>query len=112
MQNKPIRLISENERLKIEIGASTFIYRRALGSTISQIRRAYTKGGEFDAEGFADEILEKHVLDWRDVLNERDEQVPFSPDKVKYLPDEVRAKLLGAINGISGELEKNWSHTP
>jgi len=93
-----VRLISENERLKIKIESATFYYRRALSSTIANLRNKYTVRGEFDAVGFADEILEQHILD---------KEISFQKELIKFLPDNIKANLLEAINSVGGELEKN-----
>jgi len=102
-----VRLISENERLKIKIESATFYYRRALSSTIANLRNKYTVRGEFDAVGFADEILEQHVLDWKGVYDENDKEISFQKELIKFLPDNIKANLLEAINSVGGELEKN-----
>lgn len=102
-----VRLISEKERLKVKIESATFIYRRALSSTIGELRRKYTDRGEFDSIGFADEILERHLLGWENVFDENDEQVPFDPELIKFLPDKIKAELLNAIDSAGGDLEKN-----
>ena len=93
---KPIRLISETERLSHKIGLSTFFYRRIPNGVSDRLRKAHTNQGQLDAITYGDEILRYCLLDWDNVYGDSG-PVKFSVDLIPLLPDGFKAELLDRI---------------
>jgi len=98
----PVRLIGNDERLVHQIGDTKFYYKRISSDRASAIRRKHTVRGEVDGGKVGFEILETHLLDWENVLDWEDKQVPFSAENIRLIPDEVLGEIITAIGSADG----------
>lgn len=94
-----IKLINQNERLTYEIDGSVFIYRRVLPNDWNEMKKKHTKRGYIDFMSAGFELLETHIIDWKNVTDTNGKEIKFNPDLVRMLPDPVCAELVEAING-------------
>lgn len=101
-----VRIIKNDERLIHQIGDTKFYYKRISSDRASAIRRKHTIRGELDGGKVGFEILESHLLDWENVLDWDDNQIPFNVENIRMIPDEVLAELITAIGSADGTLAK------
>ena len=88
-----ISIIRDSERNEVTIEGSTFIYRRIPASKAMEINRKHNRRGIVDFAEAGFDIVRYCLLDWRDVLDENDEPIPYTPDLINYVPSPVIAEL-------------------
>jgi len=105
-----IQIVRDEERLVYEAEGSKIFYRRISTLRRGGIVRKHTKRGKTDWNAVTKELLEYVVLGWENV-ERAGKPVPYSPELVMLLPEEVLSDLLelcGANIGTeSEEPEKN-----
>jgi len=94
-----IRLISKDEKLKIEVEGSIFYYRRITTVDAIEIKRKHTLKNELDSVAITQEILEENILGWDSVVGEDGNEIDFDKNLLMMLPDKVLTKLASAITG-------------
>lgn len=88
-----IKIIRESERNEVTIEGSTFIYRRIPASVSMKINREHTRKGLIDFAEAGLAIVRYCLLDWRNVLDENDEPIPFTKELIDCIPDPIIAEL-------------------
>lgn len=99
----PIRLISQKEKLKfIDSSGAEFFYRRITAPEYRSIERDKTNRGlvDFDAVGL--ETVKRCLLNWKNIVDQDGKEVPFSSDKVDFLPGAIISILFVEIRSNSG----------
>ncbi|NOY60297.1 MAG: hypothetical protein GXO75_15415 [Calditrichaeota bacterium] len=110
-----LKLITNQEKLKLEFHGATFYYRRTLPLDYKAIVDKHTVRGKLDFDAAMKETLEKYVIGWEGVVDDDGNEVEFKPDLLWQLPDVVHVALFTAIRGVGDgkatieELEKNLS---
>ncbi len=104
----PVKLINQNERLKLEIDGSTFYYRRLKSIERNNIIKKHTRRGEVDFAAAAIEMISTCLLDWDNVYD-GDKKVKFDKNLVDSFPEEVLIEIQKAIGANEGDeaIEKN-----
>lgn len=95
----PIRIISSDERLSINIDGSIFYYRRIKSHEAYQMRQRHTQRGAFNDNTFGNELLERYVLGWDNVLDGKNKKIDFKTEYLADLESPVKVQLIRAING-------------
>ena len=88
-----IKIIRDNERNEVEIEGSTFIYRRISVAKSLEINKRNTRRGVTDFAAAGLEVVKWCLIDWKDVLDEHDEPIEYSPDLVDMIPDNIIGEL-------------------
>ncbi len=96
-----IIIITDDERLVYKMGKSKIFYRRMSPVQARLLRQKHTVEGETDMDAMGKEGMEQHITGWENVKDASGKQVPFSIDKIDYLPGQVRAALTERI--INGD---------
>jgi len=96
-----IIIIAEDERLVYKFGASKIYYRRMSPVQARVLREQHTLNGEIDTESIGREGMERSIVGWEGVKDASGKDVPFSIEKIEYLPGRVRAELTERI--INGD---------
>ena len=99
-----VKILNKDERLVHGIGETNFFYKRISPDRAAAIRRKHTRRGDMNASAAGFEILESHLLGWENVQDWDDNDIPFTPENIRLIPDEVLAELITAISSSDGEL--------
>jgi hypothetical protein len=96
-----ISIISDTERIAIDLSGVRFFARRVLGHEQAQVERLCTsKKGEVDYHKMTDELLKRHVTGWEpnpDPITENGEPAAFSAERLLRLPLDVKNELVGKL---------------
>jgi len=101
MKQDAIVLISDEERMIYKFGASKIYYRRMSPVAARILREQHTHEGEVDTDAIGKEGMERSIIGWEGVKDASGKDVPFSMDKIEYLPGRVRTELTERI--INGD---------
>lgn len=96
MENRPVFLIGNNERLSFQIGDTTFYYRRLPPSHRYALQREYSERGVLDAYGALGMLVAigRYCLrGWDNVLDAEGKPVPYLEEVVEYLPLVVLQRM-------------------
>jgi len=102
-----VKIIQKDEKLVHIAGETTFYYKRISSERASAIRRKHTKRGEMDAGSAGFEMLQTHLLGWENVQDWDDNQVEFTVENIRLIPDEILADLIAAISSSDGVLAES-----
>lgn len=106
----PIQILKEEERHTYELDGSKIQYRRMSTLKRGQVVRRHTRRGKVDWDAVTREMLQYVITGWENVQS-GGQSVPYSPELVTQLPDEVTNEILelsGAAMLQDGEdREKN-----
>jgi len=97
-----VKIIKSDERLILEIGDTKFYYKRITTDHANAIRKRCTVRGEMDGGKAGLEILKGFLLDWDDVRDWDDNEVPFTKENIALIPDAVLADIITAISSADG----------
>lgn len=104
-----IQIIRDDEHLTCEIWGVEFHYKRVAPDKIDQLQREHTRRGEMDGAKVAEALLESSIFNWSGPIHmgKVDEQTPFAPELVKFLPAQVKLALAQVIAGnVDGEHQR------
>jgi len=105
-----LQLISNKEQLKLKIACTDneveVTYRRCTTTAAQAISRNHQAAGKFDGNAAVMETLQKYIVSWKGVVDENGKELPFSPELVEYLPDEVQGEIVAAVRGVKALNEK------
>ena len=94
----PIRIVSEVERNVTHIDGATFYYRRMPFVVRQRLTKQCTERGILNNDAYAQALLEYTVLGWHSIVDQADQEIPFSQANLMLLPEETMVKLLGKIS--------------
>jgi len=97
-----VKLIQDDEKLVLVKGESKFFYKRIKSQVASNLRRQNARRGEVDFTAYGFAVLDSHLLGWEKIQTAEGEDVPFSQDAMRLLPDEILADLVVAIGSADG----------
>lgn len=111
-----LRLIKDDERLVYEIDDEARIYYRRLPNRKrGEIIDRHTKRGTTNWVGATLEMLEHAVIGWEGFyeMNGDDKRVdvPYSLDKVRWIPDDEQTNLFDLLGENTGSVEAKNSGT-
>lgn len=95
----PIKIITEEERLKYEKDGSIIFYRRISTYKRSLIMKRHTKRGKTDFGAVTKDMMEYVVLGWEGVQG-GGKQIAFDPELIPFLPEEDTTEIL-ELSGAS-----------
>ena len=100
----PIVLATDPERIeRLDVGGSVILHTRATGDEVDKVLRSHRDRatGETDHASAANELMERHVVGWENVLDAERNPVPFDasfvPQFVASLGFRERLLLDAAI---------------
>lgn len=96
-----VRIISETERNVFEYDGSKFFYRRISVTQSLAINKRHTKRGIIDHTAAGLEIVQWCLLGWENVEDEQGQEIPYSAELVRCLPDELVNELTVALRESS-----------
>jgi len=99
-----VKLIKDDERLVLYSHGAKFFYRRIRPVERQNIIRKHTKRGDVDWGAASMEMLRLCVKGWEGVGNE-DGEIPFSPELLNDLPEEILIEIMEATGAAEGESE-------
>ena len=99
MEEKQIVLISEDEQFTYRFGESEIYYRRISPAKARMLREMHTKNGRLDNEAFTQDGIRYAITGWKNIKDIHGKDVPFSPDKLDFLPSRVQAELSFRVTG-------------
>jgi hypothetical protein len=102
-----VKIIRKDEKLVHQLGETKFFYKRISSERAGFIRRKHTKRGEMDASAAGFEMLDTHLLGWENVQDWDGNEVEFSVENIRAIPDEVLADLITMISSSEGTLAGN-----
>ena len=94
-------LIDEEERLTYEGDGFKIYYRRIDNERRARFAEQKTRMGTLNAHAFTLAILEWCIIGWDGFFRmkgDRREPIPFETSLIKYIPDDVAAKLIVLID--------------
>jgi len=94
----PIQIVKETERLVYKNDGSKIYYRRISSAKRGFIVKKNTKRGFVDWQAVSKEIMDYIVLGWDNVQDDG-EVLPFDPESIAGLPDDVNLDLLDLSGG-------------
>lgn len=102
-----LQLIRDTEKFSItpkDFSDTEIFYRRCTTTNYQTIVKNHIiKGGKIDLNATGIELMEKHIIGWKGMVDENQKEIPFDVALCRYLPDEVQAELIEAIRGIGGQ---------
>lgn len=104
-----ITLVRDEEKRVYEADGSRIYYRRISTGERHRIVKRHTKRGKTDVVAVTEALLRHAITGWEGVSDGVNE-VPFSPDLVLSLPEDVASDILERASQNSGggeDLEKN-----
>lgn len=111
----PVRLVSEQEKLVVEIEGSKFFYRRIKSIERQNIIRKHSRRGNIlDANWGAatQEMIKLCVTGWENVIDGNGEPIKYEPELIESLPDSVLTRISEAIGSEGGDIAKNSRPAP
>ena len=96
-----IELVKKEEKLTYESCGSTIFYRRISTLKRGAIIRRHTKRGRVDWAAVTASLLQYIVTGWKNVRSAGAE-VPYEPELVNALPEEISSELLDLAGGAEG----------
>ncbi len=107
-----VQLVRNTEKLKIEIGDSTFFYRRILDKEKNEIAAKHTKLGLTNWEAAGMEMVKLCLIGWKNVHDEGT-VIEFDKSLIDFLPGTVLKMILPLLDSIDGEREaKTTKNSP
>jgi len=102
-----LQLIRDTERLEfktLDFDDLIIFYKRITASNYYAIVRANTgKADMVDLDAAKNDILRKYILDWTGVTDENGKEIPFEPELVLSLPENIQEELKAVIRFGGGE---------
>ena len=111
-----VRLISDSEKLFIDIEGARFYYRRMPAHVRAGIESRFTNNrtGKTDWTKASVALLDYCLLNWQDVVDTAGNSVAFTKELIKFIPDTVQADIIAAVGENTDQVEteaKNLSST-
>ncbi|MEW6427330.1 MAG: hypothetical protein AB1568_04765 [Thermodesulfobacteriota bacterium] len=100
----PIQIVREEERLTYSAHGSKIHYRRMSSLKRSALIRQHTRRGVVDWGAVTAAILRWIVLGW-DGVQSGGADIPFDPELVPCLPEEITTELLDLATGAEEDRE-------
>lgn len=98
-----IRIIRKNEKNVYRWDDTEIYYRRVSSSVSSKINEEHKKRGVIDVTAAGMATLEWAITGWKGVLDENDQEIPFDPELIKDLPDEILLEIANRLREASPE---------
>ena len=93
----PIRLITDVEKLSCEISGATVSYRRMPSHVQQKIEHKHTRRGQTDQRAVLEDVLQYCVQGWEGVVDQDGQAVAFTPELLKYWPEEAKGALVAHL---------------
>jgi len=93
----PIKLINPKRRREVKIEGSTFYVTPILAIELNQIVFSHTNAGKTDWVGVVNEALKKHLVGWKNVMDDDGKEIDFDPELVPRLPTMVQNRIYEEI---------------
>ena len=111
-----VRIIDDNEKLFHDIEGARFHYKRLPAHIRGKIIEQYTdkRSGAQDWVKISIAYLIHCLYGWEHIVDGSNNELPFSIDKIGYLPDTVQSELVEIIGKNTDQLDdeaKNLSPT-
>ncbi|RKZ12392.1 hypothetical protein DRQ50_12010 [bacterium] len=98
-----LRIIAEDETVPVSIEGTTFQVRVRPGRWFAELRIKHMADGEFDEQGFSDDVWAGTVVGWDRLENADGSEIPYSPEAAskagRWMPDHVESKLARVARG-------------
>jgi hypothetical protein len=98
----PVFLISPTERLKLQVGETTFLYRRLGAGKRNDLVRTHMGDDTPNVRGYTAfelAVAQYCLRGWENLLDAEEKQVPFLEEVIEHLPLEV----LQMVNALANE---------
>lgn len=98
----PVFLISPTERLKLEVGETTFWYRRVGAGKRNDLIRAHMGDDTPNVRGYTAfelAVAQYCLRGWENLLDANHQPIPFLEEVIEHLPLEV----LQMVNALANE---------
>lgn len=100
----PVTIISKTETLEKRIYGTIFYYRRVFNQAYNALIRKHTARGNTNFDEVGLELLQTHLIGWKNLKDNNDKDIPFNVETIDLIPPDILAELIRAIG--SPEINK------